>query len=190
MRRLVHIRGVIDSKVFDDLTGIMRNAVKAAQSTIEAQAASLGCPLRGLACTLLVVASPGDTISVAHIGDGEIVAQTADSLILISTPGDSEYANEVVPLTSSQWEASLRTANASQVRCVAVFTDGCQRAALRKSAAGYEPHEAFFRPIFDFLMQNPTDVDGNNAIRELLESQKLQENSEDDKSLVVAELAR
>ena len=52
------------------------------------------------------------------------------------------------------------------------------------------PTKLFFDPIFDFLMQNPKDVDGNNAIRELLESQKLQENSEDDKSLVVAELAR
>ena len=89
----------------------------------------------GLASTLIVVAVQGTTVCVAHIGDGGVVGLTDSGLLLLSGPGDSEYANEVEPLTSDGWDAAVRYSRVHEdVRALAVFTDGCQRAGFRRTA--------------------------------------------------------
>ncbi len=119
-------------------------AVTAARTALEGLAAQEDCPLRDLACTILVLAATDGEIATAHIGDGAMVVRTADGLEIASPPGESEYANEVVPLTSPGWREALRVAaRPLDVRGVALFSDGLQRVALRKTATGYEPHDGF-----------------------------------------------
>ena len=107
-------------------------------------------------------------------------------LSLISSPGESEYTNEVVPLTSKEWQDSLRIASGeSPIRGIAVFTDGCQRAAFRKEEDALVPFEGFFTPVFNYARKVTDAATGASEIAELLASAKLCEHSDDDKTLVV-----
>jgi hypothetical protein len=166
---------------------IVLAGVKGARRALEDKAAKDECSLRDLACTIIVVVVHGVELAVAHIGDGAVVAQTESGLQLVSGPGESEYTNEVVPLTSVEWEQSLRTVHIEgSISRLAVFTDGCQRAAFRKTAGSIEPFEGFFRPIFEYLEECPDNAEAEQELQALLASKKLCENSEDDKTLVVA----
>lgn len=186
----------IASQVFTDestrnigLQEIVRACIEGARSSLEQKADSDRSTLCDLACTIIVVAVRGVQISVGHVGDGAVVAEMSAGLQLLSAPGASEYANEVVPLTSREWKESLRIGpNVDGVRCLAVFTDGCQRAALRRSLEKMEPFPGFFGPIFSLARELGDPNEGEEEIRSLLSSKKICENSEDDKTLVVTVL--
>lgn len=170
-----------------DLAAVARSGVEAARRRLEALAGEVGFPLRELGCTLMVAVFKGGRLGVAHVGDGAVVARAKDGLALVSGPGDSEYANEVVPLTSSEWEGDVRVSMLEGgVTGVAAFTDGCQRAALRRSAQGLAAHERFFAPIFGFADELQDLEEGDREVRALLSSAKVCDNSDDDKTLVVA----
>jgi hypothetical protein len=169
------------------LSELAREAVGQARAAIEIKAAELACPLADVACTLIVVVFSGERVGVAHVGDGAVVCQTDVGLILASGPGDSEYTNEVVPLTATEWEAALRvTPELAGVRGVAAFSDGCQRAGLRRSAAGVEPFEKFFGPLFAYARELTDLEQGQAELAALLLSEKVCANSDDDKTLVLA----
>jgi hypothetical protein len=87
---------------------LLLKSAMAARKALEQKAEQLQCDLKDLACTLIVVAMNGDEATVAHVGDGAVVAQTNEGLKLLSVPGDSEYANEVMPITGNHWERYLR----------------------------------------------------------------------------------
>jgi hypothetical protein len=170
---------------------IARASVHSARKALEQKAAEEQWSLSDLACTVIVVAVHEDQLAIGHIGDGAVVAQASDGLRLLSGPGESEYANEVVPLTSTDWQQSLRVVPVvPDLESVAVFTDGCQRAAFRKSADKLEPFEGFFGPIFSYARELPDSVEAEQEIRALLSSNKMCANSEDDKTLVVGVLLR
>jgi len=166
---------------------LVRETVIAARKALESKAGEAQWELRDLACTIIVVIILDDMMAVAHIGDGAVVAKTADGLKLISGPEQSEYANEVVPLTSKEWEKSLRIVpQVSGARGAIVFTDGCQRAALLKSQNDLKPYEGFFAPLFAYAEELNDLKEGEEEIKTLLSSKKICANSEDDKTLVMA----
>jgi hypothetical protein len=181
--------GVLQAGLGDDdaMAATVAEAVATARIALEDLAAQEGCPLRDLACTILVLATTAQEIAIAHIGDGAVVMLTGEGLEMASVPGESEYVNEVVPLTSPGWREALRIgARSADIRGVALFTDGCQRVALRKSAAGYEPHDGFLDPVFDYVAGLTDLTEGTAEIQGLLASSKLAAVSEDDKTLVIA----
>jgi hypothetical protein len=183
------VKAIITNKKTDEIdpSDIAREALVFARRALEAKATEEQSGLRDLACTIIAVLLHEDTISVAHIGDGAVVVKTVEGLKLISGPGESEYVNEVVPLTSKEWEESLRvTPKISGVECIAVFTDGCQRAALLRTQDGLQPYDRFFGPLFSYAQELGDLRQGEQDIRDLLASQKMCENSEDDKTLVIS----
>lgn len=170
-----------------DLSQLARVSVTAARQALEEKAEMLNCTLRELACTFIAIVMYDNNIAVAHIGDGAVVAKTEEGLKLISGPGDSEYANEVTPLTSKSWEKALRiTPVISRVLSVMAFTDGLQRAALKKSAEGYSPFDGFCEPLLSFASEIQDIREAEDEISQLLSSKKISDNSEDDKTLVMA----
>jgi hypothetical protein len=182
----VRTRLAEDGTSSQDLAVIVDEAVAAARAALEDLAAREECPLRDLACTILVLVATAQEIVTAHIGDGAMVVLTGDGLEIASAPGESEYCNEVVPLTSPGWREALRTgARSLDVRGVALFSDGCQRVALRKSEAGYEPHDGFLDPVFSYIAELDDLTAGTAEIHNLLASPKLAAVSEDDKTLVI-----
>ena len=168
------------------LYDMVRSATAHAREKLESLAQAEACKLRDLGCTLILAVATGRQLAVAHVGDGAVVALVGGCLSLVSGPGDSEYTNEVVPLTSMEWQDALRivTVDAS-VSGIAVFTDGCQRAAFRKVEDAVVPFDKFFNPIFEYANTVSDLTEGANEIAELLASAKLCENSDDDKTLVV-----
>lgn len=178
------------SKNFDrkpDLAAIATKAAFAARQNLERKSHVYGCELRDLACTLIIVVIHRNNVAVAHIGDGAVVAKTDQGLLLVSSPGDSEYANEVTPITGRHWERSLRIAPMfSDSTGIMVFTDGLQRAALRNTLNGPIPFDRFCDPLFAYAREVIDTKKAEKDIKYLLSSKKICENSEDDKTLVIA----
>lgn len=185
------IKAIIEGKMKEEINlhDTAREAVNFARKELEEKAIEEQCNLRDLATTLIVVIILENNIAVAHIGDGAVVAKKDEGLILVSGPGESEYVNEVVPLTSKGWEEFLKIIpRVSDIEYVAVFTDGCQRAALRKIQNDLEPYNRFFAPLFSYAKELDDLSMGEQDIRDLLASQKISEHSEDDKTLVISVL--
>lgn len=169
-----------------DYKATLRQIIKSSRDALEKCSIDNKFPLRDLACTLIVALYFEKDVFVAHIGDGGVVAKIGEDLSIVSEPGESEYLNEVIPLTSKNWEDDLRISSKfSNVQSLAVFTDGCQRAALIKSPTGFKPFEGFFNPIFNYSSKIDDLIQAKFDIEELLSSQKLKDNSEDDKTLVI-----
>ena len=170
---------------------VAKALVLASRAELEKAAAAKSIPLSDLACTLIAGVIRGDTATVAHIGDGAVVIKTGEGLKVLSRPGDSEYVNEGVPLTSREFARHLRVSGpVAGVLCLAAFTDGCQRASLVRSADGLVPHEKFFAPIFDYALAEVADLSRAEAeIKALLASEKMGRVSDDDKTLVIAVLS-
>jgi hypothetical protein len=127
----------------------------------------------------------GDAV-VGQIGDGGVVGHMTSGLELISDPGDSEYVDEVEPLTAEDWRGRVRFAGANEIELISVFTDGCQRSLLSKSSQGLSPFAGFFHPIFKYLRSTTEDEQASKDVGRLLAGSKMSECSEDDKTLVIA----
>jgi hypothetical protein len=174
-----------------NLSRVSRRAVEAARRRLETQAAETSEALRDYACTIIVVATDGARACVAHVGDGAVVGASSSGLVLLSGPGDSEYANEVEPLTSPTWSEALRCSKVfTDLQAVAVFTDGCQRAGLRRAGDKFEPYDGFFRPLISFVQQAEDASSASDELTALLRGPKMSEHSEDDKTLVLGLLRR
>lgn len=179
--------GVSADEVESLLPHFIREGVVGARRGVEQKAIELKCPLEDLASTLILVLSYNDTVVAAQIGDGGVVATTCDGLVVISEPEQNEYANETTFVTSSTWESATRISTLIfKVAAVAAFSDGCQRVALTKSSGHFVPYSGFCSPLFKYAS---AIVDGGVAsedLKSLLQSAKLSDVSEDDKTLVVA----
>jgi hypothetical protein len=177
-----------------DLQHLVRLAAFAARAAVEGHADESGIPLSDLASTLVFVAVSGSTVCAAQVGDGAVVAETVEGLALVSGPNHGEYINEVTPLTASTWLEAFRVSPLlGAVRAVAVFTDGCERAALRRdrgSPPDLTPHGGFFLPLFEFGRSVIGEAAGESELCGLLASSKMAASSDDDKTLVLAILDR
>jgi hypothetical protein len=171
------------------ISEIPMKMIQAARKSLEDTAISEGFHLKDMATTLIAVLFSRDCIYTAQIGDGAVVAYVDRSLVLLSGPMNSEYANEVTSITCNTWQANLSSAEArSGAEYIAVFTDGCQRSALLKTVDGYKPFEKFFHPVFAYAAEIDDLKKGEQELSEFLSSEKISEYCEDDKTLVLAVL--
>jgi len=169
-----------------DLPAIAKKSVAQARKALENKCSEIQCSLRDLACTLASVVIASDTMAVAHIGDGAVILRDEKGLSIASGPAESEYTNEVTPLTDNKWESFLRASPLfADVRDVIVISDGCQRAALKKTPQGIHPFEAFCLPLMEYFRKVDCHEKGIEDIMRILSSSKLCENCDDDKTLVV-----
>lgn len=153
----------------------------AARDALDKLACVEDCEIRDLACTLIVVVSAG-RVAVAHVGDGAAVGMRDGEPYVISPPAESEYVNEVDSLATGDWIDHVRpVVCVDDVDGLAVFTDGCQHAGVRRGVA----HAAFFAPLFDYVRGGRAAEDELEA---LLRGDKMSEHSDDDKTLVLADL--
>jgi Protein phosphatase 2C len=161
-----------------DLFSIVRNK-------LIAQAERLQVKPRELACTALV-AIIGPTLAVfAQIGDGGIVVGDGQLTRVVFWPETTGYANETDFLTDERFATALRfETSAAPVSELALFSDGLQRLAL--DYASKVPHPPFFRPLFDGL-RNATDATLLlEPFRAFLDSDRVNERTDDDKTLALA----
>lgn len=168
---------------------VLCRTASVARRALVREARARSSPVEDLGCTLILVCARRGSVATAHVGDGGVVGGSLTTHRLLSPPGPSEYANEVVPLSAAVWRSNLRLSCATTpVDFLAVFADGCERAAFRKHDGELQPFPGFFGPLFGFAAGCEDVGDGADTITRLLGSDKMSEYIDDDKTLVLARL--
>ena len=159
--------------------------VDAARERVLEEAAAQGTVPRQLACTLLA-AIVGDGWAVfAQIGDGAIVFNGDEGYELAFWPDTGEYANTTRFLTDDDYREHLRIEIvARRVRELAVMTDGLQMLAL--DFKGVRVHNRFFEPLFRTVRNNPNEEALQTSLLEFMDSKRVNERTDDDKTLFLA----
>lgn len=155
------------------------------RTTLLVEAERLGIAIREVACTaLLMVLGPASAV-FAQLGDGAIVIGQGQNHRVVFWPEPAEYANATNFLTDDQFVHLLQFETIEEpIVEVAAFTDGLQRLALDFTAR--VGHPAFFQPLFNQLR---TATDAQSLVepfRNFLDSDRVNERTDDDKTLVLA----
>jgi hypothetical protein len=145
---------------------------------------------RDFACTLLGAIVDRDQAAFFQIGDGAMVVPDSpnpEALTVVFWPQRGEYANQT--FFASDDDASEQAEFALVDRPideVALLTDGLQSLALRY--ADRAAHERFFGPVFAAVRGEPPGESARltRALIAFLESDRLNERTDDDKTLVLA----
>jgi hypothetical protein len=163
-------------------------ALSSARGAVESLAGGRSVHPRELACTLLVCLWSHAGTVTGHIGDGACVAWVGEppQWVLLSPPAPSEYTNETRFLTDSDWQRQIRLSHvAGCVEAVVLMTDGCQRAALHRTAQTWEPYPPFLTPILSYIRRVESQSEGTGELKALLTSPKLANHSDDDKTILI-----
>jgi hypothetical protein len=142
--------------------------------------------LRDYACTLVGCLASRSGGVFFHIGDGFAVQQTATGAAILSPPENGEYANETYFVTDADWQAHLRVTLLSELQrgdLIGLMSDGTSAFAIDKLKTGF--YKPFIDPVASFL-QNASASHGNEALQNLLESEKTLQITSDDKTLLLA----
>lgn len=175
-------------KTDEEWHAALRNALKAAQAALEAEAAARQTPVRDLATTLLLAAATPDCVAVLQVGDGAVVVgDRSGTLQSLTVPQTGEHLNETTFLVSPE---ALETAQFSlwqgEVAHLALFSDGLQMVALRMP--GGVPHAPFFTPLFDFTANATVAAEAEAQLEAFLRSSRLAARTDDDRTLLLASL--
>jgi hypothetical protein len=166
-----------------------RSWIHGIQDALRKEAESASLDPREFACTLLgFVAGQSCTVCL-QIGDGVIVVADSEEHTYghVFWPDRGEYANTTHFVTEDEVEAHLQFESVQrEIVEAALLTDGLQGVALN-----YQQHAAhgpFFRGLFAPLSaagEGPCD-DLSRSLREFLSSPRVNEKTDDDKTLVLA----
>jgi len=178
---------LVEQRDFDSL--LTRNGViqlfADVRGSIIAAAETQGVRPREMACTALLALVGPESAAFAQLGDGAIVAGSESDYRTVFWPEPAEYANVTDFLTDELFAETVRfEVSNGRHSDVAVFTDGLQRLALDYAAVG--PHQEFFRPLFHRLRSEPDPETLFEPFRAFLDSPRVNERTDDDKTLVLA----
>ncbi len=159
--------------------------VDAARERVLEEAATQGVVPRRLACTLLVAIVGDGWATFAQIGDGVIVFNGDAGYELAFWPDNGEYANTTRFLTDDDYRKHLRIEVVTrQVSELAVMTDGLQMLAL--DFKGARVHDRFFEPLFRTVRNNANEEALRTSLLEFMDSKRVNERTDDDKTLLLA----
>jgi len=152
-------------------------------------AASEGIGDREFACTLLGAIVGSGMAALFQIGDGAIVYSLGDGAeyVLAFWPERGEYENTTYFATQAGFFAQLQFKLVEQQPVeIAMLSDGLQRLALDYRSKG--PHQPFFRGLFPHLSsrQRGELTDTSLQLSKYLDSSKINDRTDDDKTLVLA----
>ena len=141
--------------------------------------------IKDLACTVLV-AVLGDRHAVfAQIGDGAWIVETNGVFGAVTWPQNGEFANETKFITSPDALDSLQFQQCCEpLTAAAGFTDGVQALALDLAAKSV--HAPFFESMFAALRDCEDETSLLSPLISFLSSDRVNERTDDDKTLVLA----
>lgn len=141
---------------------------------------------RDFACTFLALLTNQEKTLCFQVGDGAIIVDTGEGLAVAIAPMQGEYANmtHFVSDDDALEHLVVETLEARPEK-IALMTDGLQRLALNLSSN--TPHQPFFKPFFDALLNTPCDQDEDlqTALEQFLNSELVNVRTDDDKTLVL-----
>jgi len=140
--------------------------------------------LSDLATTLLVCVVTDSHVGACQIGDGAIVELSGSGEVrTLTKPARGEYINETTFVTSDDFADALSCVvkDSRETRGIVLFTDGIQSLAMRLS------DDTPFDPFFHNIEKYASSPGANSeALKSFLESERVCERTDDDKTLVVA----
>jgi hypothetical protein len=157
---------------------------------IGARAEHAGLTDRDFACTFLAAVVGEDCAAFMQIGDGVIIVpspEEPDEYCYVFWPQQGEYANQTYFATDAEAANRLQyDIVPRRIDEVAVLTDGLQNLALHYQTQ--TAHTPFFQPIFAWLRPAPDDYTEKftASLAGYLDSPKVNEGTDDDKTLVLA----
>ncbi len=167
---------------------LLNNALVAAKTAVEAEAVACNVAARDLATTLIIVVATPKLIAAAQVGDGVAVAgDSQGNVIALTAPQSGEYINETTFLVSPN---ALETAQVTLWRGspanIALMSDGLQMLALEMTDG--KPHVPFFSPLFHFMADVTDETEAKEQLVALLRSERIQKRTDDDLTLLLANL--
>ena len=163
--------------------------VQEASLTIAKTAARAGLNQSDFATTVVMALSDGGSTLSAHIGDGAIVGRdcATGAWFAPSWPEHGEYAATTYFLSESEWPRTRIALHDRPIDRLVVMTDGLERLALDFRLL--EPHVPFFEAVSRPLAGSAAtglDRSLSLALGRYLDSGKILERTDDDKTLIVA----
>lgn len=143
---------------------------------------------REYSATLVAMIVTRAEVLIFHIGDGCVVARKADNLqwISLSWPETGEYASTTYFLIDDPFPKMKITRYVNEFNAFSLFTDGIENLALDFKINA--PHPPFFNNLLkavddSTLRKNLSSL--SSALFEFLNSEKINERTDDDKSLII-----
>lgn len=175
-------RGLPDRDTLESWVDLTRDRIAAAASRRQLSP-------RDFAATLILVISDGADSITLHVGDGCAVLKDVerDSWIAPTWPDHGEYASTTSFVTDEP-AAQIRVAlHSGSISGIAAFSDGLERLVLDFQAK--QPHAQFFERMIAPVASS--DVRGRDRqlsakLREYLDSEPVNNRTDDDKTLVLA----
>lgn len=159
--------------------------VDAARERLLEAATANGSTPRQLACTFLAALIGDSWAAFVQVGDGVIVFDGANGYNLAFWPDNGEYANTTRFLSEDDYRHHLRVEVVERhVSELAVLTDGLQLLAL--DIAGAKVHDRFFAPLFKALRNGTDQAALQTSLLEFMNSKRVNERTDDDKTLLLA----
>jgi len=155
------------------------------RTVLVAEAQRVGVKPRELACTALLALIGRDSAAFAQVGDGAIVIRHGENYRTIFWPEIAEYANSTNFLTDDSFAGVVQfEVITDSISELATFTDGLQRVALDFGTRTAYP--GFFQPLFGWLRTATDSEPLADPFRKFLDSDRINERCDDDKTLVLA----
>jgi hypothetical protein len=185
---------IVNRALADMRDGLMPEAIERdtvlywadeARKKLDFEAAQRQAAARDLACTLLLAVVGEHSAAFAQIGDGAMVTRYGEEFRPVFWPQAGEYANSTNFLTQEDFADHLEFVRFDErIDELAAFSDGLQRLAL--NMARRSGHRPFFEPLFARLRAVDSGDDLREPLRQFLESARVAQRSDDDKTLILA----
>lgn len=188
----ISTKEVTEDTLADDrqVQSLLTEALIAAKTAVEEEAAACHKQPQDLATTLILVFATPEVVAVAQIGDGLAVAKDKrGNLLALTVPDHGEYINQTNFLTSP------RALESAQIRLwresilnIGILTDGLQMLALNMVVG--EPHKPFFLPLFDFVANTEDKTVAKEQLVRFLGSERITQRTDDDLTIIIAALSQ
>lgn len=141
---------------------------------------------RSFASTLVMLASIGDRVVTAHVGDGAVVARNDAGWETLSAPENGEFASSTYFVTDDPAPRLRVRRREGKWTAYAVFSDGIEQVALDHQNDA--PHAPFFNTMIeplDRLSHPGKNGKLSDALAAFLSGSRICERTDDDKTLLL-----
>jgi len=164
------------------------NWIQDARVNILEQAIEKGLSLKDFACTFFAAIVGANENYFVQIGDGAIVVSDRDEpdeYMWIFWPQKGMYFNTTNFVTDEDFIDNLQFEKSEKaLRDIALFTDGIEGIALKYDK--FEAYNPFFDALFKALRTKNNSENFDAEIAQFLSSEKVNERTDDDKTLIIA----
>ena len=156
------------------------------QNELAIKAASEELTIRDYASTFLAAIVSAESACFVQIGDGAIIIEGEDGeYSYMFVPQNGEYANETFFITDEKAVERCQFEYIEKpINQIAMFSDGIQNLVL--DVQNFTVNQNFFSEWFNWLSEIKDQNIGKKILEDYLNSPKINERTNDDKTLVLA----